>query len=162
MSLKDFRYFSHLMGGVIYMTGDAIASVITGDASVMRSAGIFLIGSTLYAWEIQTYFRWIDTKIRELDSRYSAVLKTFMALLYFNPLWIARHTCIVYLVSGRADMITPLVLKSALIAFLVNIPVSIAANFLIQNRTPLRYRFWASAVFSGLMAIYYSMSSTWF
>ena len=89
-------------------------------------------------------------------------MNTTLALVYFNPLWIARHLLIVYLISGNASEISSALLVSATMAFLVNIPLSIVANFIIQNKVGLHYRFWASAVFSGLMAIYYSMSSVWF
>lgn len=156
------RYFTHLVGGLIYMCGDTIAALISGDATLIRAAGLFGVGSTLYAFEIRKYFSWIEQKVNSFDRLKRTMLKTFMALFYFNPLWIARHLCFVYLFSGKFSLISFALLKAATIAFLVNIPISIIANYIIQNRTPLEYRFWASAVFSGLMAIYYSMSSVWF
>lgn len=144
------------------MTGDTIAAIITGDASVIRSIGMFAVGSTLYAFEIRKYFSWIEHRVKELGGLKRTMLKTFMALIYFNPLWIFRHLCFVYLFSGNWSLISIALLKSAAIAFIFNIPISLLANYIIQNRIPLEYRFWASAVFSGLMAIYYSMSSVWF
>jgi len=151
-----------LTGGIIYLVGDTIAALLVGEFSIGRCLGIFLTGSTLYAWEIQTYFRWIEKKIKPMSSRKKKWVNTTLALVYFNPLWIARHLLIVYLISGNASEISTALLVSATIAFLVNIPLSIVANFIIQNKVDLHYRFWASAVFSGLMAIYYSMSSVWF
>ncbi len=47
-----------------------------------------------------------------------------------------------------------IVLKS----FTVNIPVAFAANYIIQNKIQLKYRFLSSAIFSSLMAIYYALS----
>jgi hypothetical protein len=147
---------------MIYMCGDTIASLISGDAMILRVLGMFGVGSTLYAFEIRKYFSWIEHRVKELGGLKRTMLKTFMALMYFNPLWIFRHLCFVYLFSGNWSLISIALLKSASIAFIFNIPISIMANYIIQNRIPLDYRFWASAVFSGLMAIYYSMSSIWF
>jgi hypothetical protein len=162
MKAKQPGYFSHLVGGMIYMCGDTIAALIYGDATIVRALGMFGVGSTLYAFEIRKYFSWIEYRVKELGGLKRTMLKTFMALIYFNPLWIFRHLCFVYLFSGNWSLISIALLKSASIAFIFNIPISIMANYIIQNRIPLDYRFWASAVFSGLMAIYYSMSSVWF
>lgn len=144
------------------MTGDTIAAFFNNEGDIWRSLGIFVIGSTLYALEIKTYFRWIDKKVNVFAGLKRVWIKTCLALLYFNPLWIARHLCIVFLLSDKVDQINVTLLKTAFNAFLVNIPVSVFANYIIQNKTPLEYRFWASALFSGVMAIYYSMSSVWF
>ncbi|TVR80962.1 MAG: hypothetical protein EA409_07285 [Saprospirales bacterium] len=151
-----------ITGGIIYLSGDTIAALIAGDFSLIRALGILFTGSTLYAWEIQTYFKWIDRKISKMGVKKRMLANTTLALIYFNPLWIARHLVIIYLFSGKAGDISSGLLYSALIAFLVNIPLSIFANFIIQNKISLKFRFWASATFSGLMAIYYSMSSIWF
>jgi hypothetical protein len=153
---------SHLTGGLIYMCGDAVAAIVTGEFDVVRALGVFAIGAGLYGWEIPRYFRWIESRMATVPEGRRAVFKTGLALVYFNPLWIARHLCLVYWVSGKAAEIGWQLLRIGGMSFLVNIPVSILANYLIQNKVPLRYRFVASAVFSGLMAIYYSMSSAWF
>ncbi len=144
------------------MTGDTIAALISGDAGLVRCLGMFVIGSTLYAFEIRSYFSWIEKKASGLKGIRKTVLKTVMALIYFNPLWIARHLFFVYLLSGQVYEISSELLKAALLSFMFNIPVSVIANYLIQNRISMKFRFWASAVFSGLMAIYYSMSAKWF
>jgi hypothetical protein len=47
-------------------------------------------------------------------------------------------------------------------SFLVNIPISFVANYIIQNRIKFDWRFVASAIFSGAMAIYYAYSETIF
>ncbi|MCK5821121.1 MAG: hypothetical protein KAH17_04515, partial [Bacteroidales bacterium] len=44
------------------------------------------------------------------------------------------------------------------LSFLVNIPISIVANYIIQNIIHLKWRFFSSAAFSALMAIYYALS----
>lgn len=162
MQIRESQYFSYFIGGIIYMTGDTIAAFLYHEADLWRSIGIFAVGSTLYAFEIKTYFRWIDKKVNVFGGLKRIWIKTCLALIYFNPLWIARHLCIVFLLSGKVDQINITILQTAFSAFLFNIPVSVLANYIIQNKTPLEYRFWASAVFSGVMAIYYSMSSVWF
>jgi len=160
---KSPGFIKHsITGGMIYLIGDTIAALLVGEFSLWRCIGIFLIGSTIYAWEIQTYFRWIERKIKPLTAKKRKIANTTLALIYFNPLWITRHLIIIYLISGKSGDISLSLLYSGLIAFLVNIPLSIFANYIIQNKVSLEYRFWASATFSGLMAIYYSMSSVWF
>ncbi len=154
--------FSHLLGGMIYAGGDSIAALIAGQLSLLRLLGIFLVGASLYAFEIQRYFRWIESRVQRVEPGRRAWLKTGMALIYFNPLWIARHLAFVYLFNAQVDQIDLGILRTGLLSFAVNIPISLLANYWIQNKTALRYRFWASAFFSGLMAIYYSMSSVWF
>lgn len=162
MATISQKLTGYLTGGIIYMTGDTIAAIIQGEQSIVRSAGIFIIGATLYAFEIKTWFAWIEKKAATRAGIQRVVFKTGMALVYFNPLWVARHLCFIYLLSGRGSLISTGLLWTALMSFLVNIPISVLANYLIQNCTPLAYRFWASATFSALMAIYYSMSSVWF
>jgi hypothetical protein len=144
------------------MTGDTIAALIIDQFGWIRLLGIFALGATLYSFEIPRYFRWIEKVISGYQGWKKIALKTSMALLYFNPLWIARHLFFVYLFSGMMDMISWDLLRIGLLSFAVNIPVSLLANYLIQNKISLKYRFFASAIFSGIMAIYYSMSSVWF
>jgi hypothetical protein len=159
---SEFKYLSPVIGGLIYMTGDTIAALIIDQFSWIRLLGIFTLGATLYSFEIPRYFRWIEKVISGYQGWKKIALKTSMALLYFNPLWITRHLLFVYLFSGMMDMISWDLLRIGLLSFAVNIPVSLLANYLIQNKISLKYRFFASAIFSGIMAIYYSMSSIWF
>ena len=88
--------------------------------------------------------------------------RTALALLYFNPIWIARHLFFIYLFSGRYQAISWSIFGIALKSFLVNIPISLAGNYIIQNKIALKHRFWASATFSALMAVYYALSEVIF
>lgn len=160
--VKGPWFTSALRGGVIYASGDSIAALITGLWSIHRMIGIFTIGATLYAFEIQLYFKWIDRRVQNMQGPKKVWAKTAMALLYFNPIWIARHLLIIHIVSGNFEMISWALLLTGLKSFVFNIPVSIAANYWIQNKIVISNRFYASAIFSGIMAIYYSMSSVWF
>jgi len=151
-----------IRGGLIYTLGDTIAALIGNDFSWMRMLGILIIGATLYAFEIPNYFSWIDRKVRNTGTFLSSIKRASIAMLYFNPLWIARHILFIKLFSGHFNEINWKLISIGFMSFLVNIPVSLGANYLIQNKIPLKHRFLASAIFSGLMAIYYSLSAQWF
>jgi len=151
-----------LKGGIIYAAGDTIATLISYDFSLVRLIGIFVIGATIYAFEIPNYFKWIDKKIEATGSFANAVKRASLAMIYFNPLWISRHMLFILLLTEDYDGIGVGLLEKGLLSFLFSIPFSLVANYLIQNKFSLKNRFIASAVFSGLMAIYYSLSNTWF
>ena len=120
------------------------------------------IAATLYALEIPNYFAWIEKKTKDLKRVKKTLVKTLLAILYFNPLWIARHLLFIKLFSGDFHQINLNLLEIACLSFLVNIPISFIANFLIQNKVKLHWRFFASAIFSALMAIYYALSEVIF
>ena len=117
-----------------------------------------LIGATVYAFEIPNYFKWIDKKTAGNKGTKLWVSKTLLAILYFNPIWIARHLFFIKVFSGDFDSINFDLLRIASWSFLANIPISFIANAIIQNKIKLSWRFMASAIFSALMAIYYAMS----
>jgi hypothetical protein len=121
-----------------------------------------LIGATVYAFEIPNYFNWIDKKSAGYKGAKRWIGKTLLAILYFNPLWIARHLFFIKVFSGQFEAINMGLLRIATLSFLVNIPISFIANAIIQNKIKISWRFMASAIFSALMAIYYAMSLTIF
>jgi len=81
-----------------------------------------------------------------------------LAILYFNPLWIARHLAFIRFFSGTAESLSFDIVRVASLSFAANVPVSVAANYLIQNRVPPGWRFFASALFSACLAVYYALS----
>lgn len=147
---------------LIYCTGDLIAALLTDNASLMRTIGIAFIAATFYTIEIPNYFRWINARTQGLDALTASIRRTLFAMAYFNPLWIARHLFVVQLFSGQAVIEPYSLLVIASKSFLVNIPISAAANYLIQNHISLNWRFLASSLFSAAMAVYYAMSQVWF
>lgn len=151
-----------LKGALIYATGDSIAALILNEFNLTRLLGMVFIGATLYAFEIPNYFKWIETKTQNLKGITYLLSKTGLAITYFNPLWIARHLFFIKLFSGQFETLNWHLLDIALLSFAVNIPISFIANFIIQTKTPLKWRFLASAIFSALMAIYYALSETLF
>jgi hypothetical protein len=151
-----------LKGLIIYSFGDSVAALLLGQFSPVRCLGIALVGGTLYALEIPTVFRWIDGCTERLAPLRRSLARTSLALLYFSPLWITRHLVFIKVFSGKTPVFEVSMLGLGLTSFLYNIPLSFGANFLIQNKVPLRHRFLCSAVFSALMAVYYALSETFF
>jgi len=151
-----------LTGAIIYSIGDAIATLLLNDFSTIRFLFMALIGATIYAFEIPNVFIWIDKKTQHLQDVKKTLTKTTLAVLYFNPIWIARHLFLIKLFSKNHLDINLRLLEIAWWSFLVNIPISFVANYIIQNKIKLENRFLASAVFSGIMAVYYAFSETLF
>lgn len=156
ITLKDAFY-----GGLIYCAGDSTATILTGDFYYPRMLGMLLLGATLYAIEIPAYFRWLDRYFNQ-PGYLNALKRMFMAAAFFNPLWIARHLIFITLFSGQWHSISMNVLSIAATSFLYCLPVALPVNFMIQNSIPLSWRFFSSSVFSGFMAIYFSMSEVLF
>lgn len=147
----NYNFADVRRGVIIYPLGDTIAALLMNEFSITRLLGMILVGGLIYSLEIPAWFSWIN-------ERYIGMQRTLMAMLYFNPLWIARHLFFIFLFSGQISMIHWSILNIALKAFAVNLPVAFAANYIIQNKLPLSWRFFSSAVFSSLMAIYYALS----
>lgn len=150
-----------LTGLLIYGCGDLIAALLTGQFSVSRLLGMSAVGALVYGLEIPHYFRWVARYTAGTPSWRGIALRTLLAMLYFNPLWVARHLAFIALVSGNIEQISLNILSIALHSFLTAIPITVIANFTIQNRVPLTHRFMASALFSCFMAIYYPLVARW-
>jgi hypothetical protein len=151
-----------LKGALIYSAGDSIAAILLDEFTIFRLLGMILVGATIYAFEIPNYFSWIDKKTTNLSGVKKTLAKTGLAIAYFNPIWIFRHLAFIKLFSGNFIDINFNLLQIAGISFLVNIPISFIANYSIQNKIKLDWRFIASAIFSAIMAIYYALSETIF
>jgi hypothetical protein len=146
-----YRLSDVFRGLVIYPLGDTVASLILHEFCIYRLAGMAAVGALLYSLEIPAWFSYIN-------SRYNGLQRTLMAILYFNPLWIARHLLFIYLFTGHISTVHWSILVVAVKSFSLNLPVAFAANYIIQNKISLNWRFLASAVFSSLMAVYYALS----
>ena len=149
-------------GLLVYSIGDSIAAILLGEFLFTRVIGILLVGATIYAFEIPNYFNWIENKTKNYKKHKKALVKTLLALLYFNPLWIFRHLVIIKIFSLQSEFSFKNLLIISSFSFLVNIPISFFGNFIIQNKIKLNHRFLASAIFSALMAVYYALSETLF
>ena len=151
-----------LKGALIYSAGDTIAALLLDEFLLTRLLGMMLVGATFYAFEIPNYFDWIVKKTQFLNGIKATLVKTGLAIAYFNPLWIARHLLFIKLFSGQFETIGWNLLEIAFWSFLANILISFIANYIIQNRFKIKWRFLGSAIFSALMAIYYALSETLF
>lgn len=158
----QFKHSDILKGLLVYSIGDSIAAVMLDEFQLTRVLGIMLIGSTLYAFEIPNYFNWIESKTKTKVGHKKSIQKTLLALLYFNPLWIFRHLLFIKIFSFEFGFSITTLFTVSFFSFIVNIPISIFGNFIIQNKIKLNNRFLASAIFSALMAIYYALSETIF
>jgi len=151
-----------LKGALIYSAGDAIAALLLNEFSIYRILGMMLIGAIIYAFEIPNYFAWIDRKTVSYTGIKKTLAKTGLAIAYFNPIWIWRHLLFIKIFSGNLAQVNMNLFLIACLSFSVNIPISFIANYSIQNKIQLGWRFLASAFFSALMAIYYALSETIF
>jgi len=158
------RVANVLRGIVIYGAGDGLAAWIRGDFTWLRLVGMAVIGGGVYGVEIPLYFRWIDRIVPPEPTQgiKSSLQRTGLALLYFNPLWIARHLLFIECLAGRWQGVDSRLLWIGILSFAANIPIALLANYLIQNRVPALWRFVASALFSSAMAVYYALSEAWF
>jgi len=145
-------------GLIAYAAGDGVAALVSGQFQWLRLAGMMVVGATLYAWEVPACFRWIDRRVPSTRAPVPRALgRTALATLYFNPLWISRHLLFVLLFSGRWEEIGWSLLRTGGLSWIANIPLSVIGNYIIQVKLPLRWRFIGSAIFSGLMAIFYAL-----
>lgn len=162
ISLLKYTKKNIIYGAIIYVTGDTIAAILLEEFNWFRFVGMMLIGATFYAFEIPNYFNWINNKTQNRIGLNKTLTKTILAIAYFNPLWIARHLLFINLFSNNFANINSTLITISFWSFLFNIPISFIANYIIQNVIKLNYRFFASAIFSATMAIYYALSETLF
>lgn len=147
-------------GFIIYPLGDAVAQLLLGEVSYLRILVLSAAGGIIYAFEIPKWFSYIEYRFSK------HWFKTVAAILYFNPLWIARHLffiafslnpSIVMSLGALSDTIWNCMIGGTK-SFTGAIILSLIGNFLIQNVIGLKHRFMASSIFSGIMAIYYALS----
>lgn len=151
-------------GLLIYPIGDGIAQLIIRDFNVIRFIILALVGCFLYAYEIGKWFTFIQNKFK------NPFLKAFMSVVFFNPLWIARHFLFIelainfkqFLSFEEFSMLFQNLMLLATRSFFGGIIVSYVANYLIQNKIPLKNRFLVSAIYSALMGVYYALSKVFF
>ena len=149
------------MGGLIYASGDSFASWLIGEFSYQRMVAMAILGGTLYAWEIPTYFQHLDRRFQQ-PGRLNSLQRMLCAVIFFNPLWIARHLAFIRLITGQWQTIGLELLVIAGQSFMYILPVSFVGNYLIQNKVALTYRYFASSLFSAFIAIYFALSEVLF
>jgi hypothetical protein len=150
-----------LHGAIIYSLGDSCAALLTGEFQVSRLVGMMLLGGSLYAIEIPLYFAWLKNRF-DKQSLVNGIKRALLAQAFFNPLWIARHLAFINFFSGQFAAIQWNLIGIGLDSFMQILPVTLLVNYVIQNFIPHSWRFFASAVFSTVMAIYYALSEVLF
>ena len=150
-----------ITGALIYAIGDTIATLILNDFSWVRLLGMAFIGATVYAFEIPNVYKWIDNRTEAFKNPKKWLSKTLWATVYFNPLWIARHMLFIFIITSAWDKINWGLIAIGFWSFVWSLPITFAGNYVIQNLIKFKYRFLASSVFSGLMAIYYALSEVY-
>lgn len=149
-----------LTGLVVYASGDTIAAVCLGEFAWARVLVVALVGGFLYALEVPLVFAWIDRRVTTTRPLTRNALRTLLAVAYFNPLWIARHLFFLRAATGRWDDVSLDLLRVGAVSWLLNVPIAVAGNWIIQSSIPLRWRFLGSATFSGMMAVFYAVTGT--
>jgi len=156
--IKYFNKKNIINGAIIYGIGDSIGSLILNEFSWIRLIGLSLIGGTVYAIEIPAFFDWLETYSKKFSLKKSQTVKVILSTLFFNPIWIARHFIFIFLFSGNLASINMNLLHIAWLAYITPLPITLLANYLIQNKVNLTWRFPASSIFSALMVIYFALS----
>lgn len=158
----DYTKKNILNGALIFCIGDTVASLILNEFSLIRLFGISIIGGTIYAFEVPNVFNWIEINTASKSDFNKKILKCIYAVLYFNPLWIARHLFFINVLNLQWNEITWDLISIGLNSFLWNLPLGLTANYIIQNKIKLKWRFIASSTYSAIMAIYYALSNYFF
>ncbi len=152
-----------LSGLFIYTAGDTLAAYLLDEFSISRLLGMAILSSTLYSLEIPAYFKWIDTKYPNTQQFFSDKLKrAALVVIFFNPLWIARHLSFIYLFTGNWQAINLSLLNISLLSFLINMPLSFCCNYLMQNHLALKWRYSVSSLYAAILTVYYAMSEQLF
>ncbi|WP_373531927.1 hypothetical protein [Vampirovibrio sp.] len=174
---------------VLYPTGDLIAQFILGEFQVLRLMALSLVGGLVYQQEVPRWFQWLDQRsftaaqvqafppLKWLTQpqqgaqpqiyRLGWFGRTLGAMLYFSPLWITRHMLILKVATTAwghiaiAATLQDLWLASCK-SFLVNLPLSLLGNYIIQARLPLKSRFLGSIIMTGLMSIAFALAYRFF
>lgn len=152
-----------LWGGIILAVSDGFAAYLTGGFSWIRFFGLLVIGSTLYAVEIPTFFAWLEKYTKaHYTSLKRKIIKAVAVVIFFNPIWLFRHFAFIDVFTGQFDLINLHLLQTASLSYLVNIPMSLIGNYIIQNVIALNWRFIASSIYSAIMIIYFALSQVYF
>ena len=150
-----------ITGAVLFATGDSIGTLLTGDFMYQRMLGMLFLGGSLYAWEIPSYFYFLQHRFNQ-SGYLNAIKRTLSAALFFNPLWIARHMLFIKVFAGKWMTISADILVLATQSFIYCFPASLLANYMILNVISYRWRFFYSSIYSALTVIYFALSEVIF
>ena len=155
--MARIRWQDVVTGGILFTAGDSIGSLIAGDFLYQRMLGMLVIGGSLYAWEIPSYFQHLQRRFNQ-QGYLNALKRALAAGLFFNPLWVARHMLFIKIFAGQWQTISVDILVLATQTFIYCFPFSLLVNYLIQHVFSLRWRFLVSSIYSALTVIYFALS----
>lgn len=157
MSLSRFYTKRNLLVGVLtYPIGDSIGAIILNEFSIYRLLGVALLTLVFYSVEIPLFFGWIDRYTKRFKTKFSIIsVRALLAVVYFNPLWIARQDVVIHLCLG--DPLSWNILSKATDTYFTSLLVAILGNILIQGFIHLKYRFLSSGIFSIVMNMIYAI-----
>ncbi|CAN5414489.1 hypothetical protein BH11CYA1_BH11CYA1_44380 [soil metagenome] len=163
--MKSEKTINLLIGWLLYPIGDLVGQILLGKFEPERILVMTLIGGLLYRFEIPAWFKLLDS-LTIAKQKLNWVGRTLGAMLYFNPLWIARHVFFIFLATHHfqlgsdwpaTEAILLDCLKVGYKSFLANLPLSVIGNFIIQTQLPIKYRFAGSASLSAIFAVSYAI-----
>ena len=163
--LKSEQTINLLIGWLLYPLGDLVGQLLLGKFEPERILVMTLVGGLLYRFEIPAWFRMLDG-ISIAGKKLTWIGRTIGAMLYFNPLWIARHVFFIYLATHHFQLGTDFSSAVAVIlnclvvglkSFIMNLPISVVGNLIIQTKLPMQYRFAGSATLSAIFAVSYAI-----
>ncbi|MBP9094219.1 hypothetical protein KBI23_24600 [bacterium] len=163
--MKSEKTINLLVGWLLYPLGDLVGQVLLGKFEPERILVMTLVGGLLYRFEIPAWFRMLDS-ICIAGRPLTWIGRTIGAMLYFNPLWIARHVFFIYLATHHFQLGTDFsgalaVILNCLVvglkSFITNLPISVVGNLIIQTKLPVQYRFAGSATLSAIFAVSYAI-----
>lgn len=174
MSLDPRRWRNRIVGWTIYALGDLVAQIITGDIELRRMVVLAFAGGMIYRFEVPWWFEELDSfeagplwreRFRFFfndDGSLNALGRTLGSMLYFNPLWIARHMLFIRLAVDPQSVAhfgrtLAEVLALGAKSFIVNLPISLIGTYNVQMHVPLSWRFVAGSGLSAVLAIAYAL-----
>lgn len=173
------RLLNLLIGWVLYPLGDLVGQLIMGEFSALRVLVVMLVGGIFYRLEIPFWFRKLESlEISSSSMEKFSILKlitgkgepvrlnwlgkTIGATLYFNPLWMARHMFFIICATTPLNDIEvgqaiEQSLRTGTMSFFTNLPITVIANYLIQEHLPLKRRFLGSAILTTVLTVKYAI-----
>ncbi|MBX9880183.1 MAG: hypothetical protein K2Y22_17120 [Candidatus Obscuribacterales bacterium] len=167
----------------MYPATDLIGQLITSNFNPYRLVALLLAGGLVYQYEIPTWFNRLSevclpkkvaglpvlrhlTENRDEQLGLNGLARTIGAVFYFNPFWIARHMLFIKLATTSwSELMPTMVLFWAIILatkmFILNLPIAVMGNFIIQDKLPLHLRYAGSIILSTIFSITYALAYAW-
>jgi len=179
--MKLNGFLTKILPILLFPIGDLIAQTILGEFNFYRLIAIMALAVCFYQWETPMFFKFLDKYKTNWNLQKFIFLKplfteenklswsgrTFGALLFFNPIWVARHIYVISLgekhfnfVISIHDIISSLSIGTK--SFIATLPIALIGNYIVQAKLPLKHRFLGSVILTSVFAIVYALSYKFF